>query len=297
MRAITAFALLFVSPAFAQGAAVPPDIAKMIDAAYASGDDAAIKTTVDLAKKTYPDAAAGVDAQAKALDEKREAARLQAMSEAGWSDLWKGQGELGGMISTGNADEIGLAAAVRLEREGLKWRHKLTGLIDYQETNDVKTKDRYFAGYDINYNLTPRLYAVGTLSWERDSFAGYDNRFIESLGLGYKLIDNESWKVDVEGGVAFRQTDYQFGGYESDLVGRASVDARWQISPNATFGERAEVFFGGSTTTITSITSLTAKVMGALSARVSFDVKHETDPEPFREATDTTTRATLVYDF
>lgn len=283
-------------PAVAQ-TAVPPEIAKMIDAAYASGDDAAVKAVVDLAKKTNPDAAAAIDAQSKALADKREADRVKAMAEAGWTDLWKGEGQIGASISTGNTDEVGIAAGLRLERDGLKWRHKLNGLIDYQETSNIKVKERFFAGYDLNYKITDRLYAVGTLSWERDQFAGFDNRFIESLGLGYGIVRSDRWKVDVEGGVAARQTDYRLTGWESDIVGRAALDAAWKISDTATFTERAEVFFGGRTTTITSLTAITAKLMGALSARLSYDVKHETDPEPGRKATDTTTRASLVYDF
>lgn len=297
MRAVTAFALLAATPALAQGTAVPPDIAKMIDAAYASGDDAAIKTTVDLAKKTYPDAAAGIDAQAKALADKREAARLQAMSEAGWSDLWKGNVDLGAEFSTGNTDTLGIAGGVSLVRDGLKWRHKLTGLAEYQETDDVKTKDRYFASYDINYNITPRLYAVGLFSWEHDTFAGFDNRFIESIGIGYRLVRKPRFELDVEGGIAYRQTDYIFTGWEDDILGRGALDARWTISEGTLFAERVEVYFGGSNTTIQSLTSLTTRIMGSLSGRVSFDYRYQSDPGAGRKNTDTTTRASLVYDF
>ena len=41
--------------------------------------------------------------------------------------------------------------------------------------------------------------------------------------------------------------------------------------------------------------ALDAGLMGNLSARVSFDVRHDTDPLPGFEATDTTTKFSLVY--
>lgn len=289
-------AIFAATPALAQEAA-PDAIVRMIDAAYASGDEATIKSTVELAKKTNPTAAAAIDAQAKALADKMEAERLKKFAEAGMFDLWKGEAELGADLETGNTDSLSFGARARIERDGLKWRHKLNGLVDYEETDDRKSKERYFAGYDLNYKLTPRLYVVGTLSWESDVFAGFDNRFIESLGLGYTIVDRPRLRWSVEGGVAGRQTDYTVGANDVSIVGRAATDLDWHFSPNATLSERIEVYAGGRSTTLESITSLTAKMFGALAARLSYDVKHETDPPAGRDATDTTARAALVYDF
>lgn len=45
------------------------------------------------------------------------------------------------------------------------------------------------------------------------------------------------------------------------------------------------------------MTALDAKISGALTARLSYSMQHESDPLPGREKLDTTSRATLVYGF
>jgi putative salt-induced outer membrane protein len=56
-------------------------------------------------------------------------------------------------------------------------------------------------------------------------------------------------------------------------------------------------YFGGGNNTSQSTTALTTKIVDALAARVSFDIKKETSPSPGAKKTDTASRATLVYGF
>jgi putative salt-induced outer membrane protein len=294
MKLLIAFAAVTAAQAV-QAEPIPADIAAMIDAA--AGDPAQLKTVADIAKKARPGAAAEIDARVAAITAKAEAEKAEKLASQGVFEGWTGQGEIGATNSTGNTKSTGVAIAIGLNKETTHWRHGLKAAVDYQRDNGVTSKDRYFAGYEGNYKFSDRFYAVGTLSWEKDRFAGYDRRFSESLGLGYTVIDSKDFKLSLEGGPALRQTEYITGLSESTFAGRAAANMLWQISDGVALTENFVSFFDSNDTTLQSTTALTAKLIGALSARASFYISNESNPPLGLEKTNTTSRLTLVYSF
>lgn len=295
LLATTALAAALITPVAASAEPVPASVAAMIDAA--AGDPAALKTVADIAKKTNPASATEIDAQVAALGKKAEEARLAKLETQGFTEGWSGEGSIGAFTSSGNTSSTGVALGLKLSKEGVKWKNTLAGAVNYQKDNGVTSQERYFVGYDLNYKFSQRFYALAIVSWERDTFAGYTSRFSESLGLGYKIVDSPKVVWGLEGGPALRQTSYILTGNESDFSGRVATNFVWNIGPNTAFTETASYFFGGETNTITSDTALTTKLYNSLSARISFFLQNESNPQPGLEATDTTTRFTLVYGF
>jgi putative salt-induced outer membrane protein len=228
------------------------------------------------------------------LAAQRDAERIERLSRAGIFDNWTGEGALGMAYTTGNAQDFGITASVGLAREGLKFRHKLKGLVDRQKSNGVLTRNRALADYELNYKFYDGLYAYGLGGWERNFFAGFTRRFSESFGIGYSLLKTDRMMLDLTGGPAFQQTRYTDGRRESNVTARVGLEFGWAIRDDLRLTESAAVFFG---TQWTSTTALTFDVTDALSSRVSFDVIHENDPPLGRTATDTATRLSIVYGF
>lgn len=285
-------------------AELPPSVRAMIDAAIATGDADKVGTVIDLAKSTNPDDVAEIDAIA--ADFNTEQARLAAeaaaseeaaIRNAGIFDNWSGQGQLGAFRSTGNASNTGLTAGLTLERVGIKWRHKLTGLADYQKTEGVTTREQFLAAYEANYNISPRLFAYGLAQWERDTFQGFSARYAASGGLGYRVIDNKNMQLAVKAGPAYRQTEFVDGTSDSSIAGLAGLDFDWTISDNLTFTEDAAAFIQSGNSTYTSTTGITAALGGGLSASASYTIEHDTNPPAGAVKTDTLSRVTLIYDF
>jgi len=92
------------------------------------------------------------------------------------------------------------------------------------------------------------------------------------------------------------------------LVG---LDLDWKISDNlkfsqdtgGTYASDAQGFTSASAVidsdniSFAATSAFDAKLLGALSARFSYTIEHETNPPVGRIKTDTLSRATLVYDF
>ena len=294
MRPIACLAAAALSAA-ANATPLPPPVAAMIDAA--AGDPAALKTVAAIARKSNPGSVAEIDAQVAAINAHAEAARIDKMEHQSFGEGWSGEGSLGAATSSGNTRSSGVAIGVKLAKESLRWKHALAANVDYQRDNGLTSKERYFAGYNGNYKFNERLYAYGLLSWERDRFAGYNRRFSEGLGLGYKVVDTPSVVLAVEGGPALRQTRFTIGTSESSVNGRVAGNLLWNIGPATAFTQTASYFFGGNSNTLNAETALTSKLYDALSVRLSFLLVNESNPQPLRKATDTTTRVALVYGF
>lgn len=308
---VAATALLTPSAALAK---IPEPVRAMIDAAIASGDENKVRTVIELARETNPDDVEEIDAILAAYEVElaaEEAAAAEAEEErirnAGIFENWSGKGELGAFRSTGNSSNTGITAGLSLKREGIDWRHKLTGRADYQRSNGVTTREQFFASYEPNYKINDRLFAYALAQYERDRFQGFSGRYAVSGGLGYQIIDRPDLQLSAKAGPAFRITEFLDGTSEDRLAALFGVDFDWDITDRlklthdtnavAEAGGSATVLVDGRNTSLNLVTGLNAKISDDLSARFSYAIEYDSNPPPGAEQTDTLSRVTIIYDF
>ena len=284
-------------------AEIPSPVRAMIEAALATGDEAKVRTVIELAKTTNPDDTAELDAilttfetDLAALAAAEAAAEKEAIRSAGFFENWSGQGELGAFNSTGNAENTGVTASISLRKEGIKWRHKLSGRADYQEAGGVTTREQFLAAYELNYKFSDRLYAYGLAQYERDRFQGFSARYSASGGLGYDIL-TDGPTLSVKAGPAWRRTELVDGSSTSNIAGLAALDFDWSISDTLTFTQDASALVQSGSSTFISDTGLQAAISDALSVRLSYTVETDTAPPPGAVKTDTLSRITIIYDF
>ena len=279
----------------AQAEPIPAPVAAMIEAA--AGDPAKLAVVADIAKQTNPASAAEIDARVAQINQTAAKAREERLASQKLLQGWKGQGEAGGFISSGNTENRGLAVGINLSKETRRWKHGLRAIVDYQEDQGITSRERYFAGYEGNWKFNGRGFAVLALSWEQDRFTGFSSRFTESIGIGYRLFDSPRFTLSIDGGPALRQTEFTNGLSENTLAARAGLNARWAINERVSLTQTATYYADNVNSSLLSLTQFTARLNGRLSARLSFQLNNEANPPAGRENTDTVTRATLVYNF
>jgi len=284
---------------------VPPDpVGDMLAAAIASGKDGDVEAVAKLAKATNPDLAGEIDARVVAYRAERQrlkdeaiAAERARLAASKFWQYWKGEGQIGASQSSGNTDSVGLSAGVALARKGIDWTHKIRAQADYQRTNGATSVERYLVELEPQYRINDRTFAYGLGRWEHDQILGYDTRWNLSGGLGYKVVDTKKMTLSLKGGPAFRQTDFVSGDAETELTALAGLDFGWQISPTLRLTQVASTIIGEANGSTSSQTALSAKLTGALSARIAYSAQIDTSPPPGIESVDTQTRFTLVYGF
>ncbi len=295
--------LLLAVPAHAE---IAPVIGTMLDDAIANGDAAEVDTIAKYARKVNPEAASEIDARIaafRAAQNAKLAAEAAAAKQAaegapnGLFDRWKGQGELGAFASTGNNDSVGFSAGITLERDGEHWRNKLRATGDYQRTNGATSREAVLASWEPNYKFDDAMFAYGLAQYESDKFQGYRARYAASGGVGYRAWNSDTVTLDLKAGPAWRQTDYTVTGRESSLAALAGSNFSWKMSPSLTLLNTMDAYTETHRATLTSLTSLDAKLGKTLSARFSYRLAHESNPPVGVEKTDTLTRMSLVYGF
>lgn len=276
---------------------IPAPIKAMLDAAMASGNEGDVAVIVKYAKSTAPESG---DAVARIASQWRDTRRRKAeekLREAEFFELVKGRAELGGYITTGNSDNIGLTALLDVRREALHWRHKLRLQADYQESLGVTTREHYLAAYEPNWKIDDRAYVYGAAQYESDRFLGYKDRYSASVGAGYSALKKPGITLDLELGPAFRHTDFTDDKIESNLAARGSLDFDWKLSKGITLRQDASAYLQSANSTVFSKSALAARLFGPFSAQLSYTLQYESMPPVGRERTDTTSRASLVVDF
>ncbi len=307
------FALLGCAATAAQ-AELPEGARAMIDAAIASGDERKVATVIGLARSTWPEERSTIDAindQWKITLAARRAAEAEAeqtaLINAGMFDRWSGEGELGAFQSSGNTESVGVAGALRLDREGIDWTHSIRLRADYQRQNGSTSREQFAASYEPRWQFDENIFAYGLAQYERDRIQGFSSRYSVSGGFGYRVIDNPKLKLSLKAGPAYRVTDFTDGTSADRLAGLVGLDFDWQmldrlkltqdVEALAETGGEATLIFDGANTTINLVTGLDFRGSNRLRSRPSYKVEYDSNPPAGSEGTDTLTRATLIYGF
>ncbi|KQN05887.1 hypothetical protein ASE82_02870 [Sphingomonas sp. Leaf230] len=289
--------LLLANAPDPQSVMIPETIRAMLDAALEAGNEADVNTIAKYARAADPLSGDAVLAIAEKWKADRAAQRTQVIRQASFLDLWSGKAEVGGYLTTGNSDTAGGTSVLDLNREGLRWRQKFHAQADYQSNQNITTREHYLASYEPNYKIDDRAYIYGVAQYEGDRFLGYFNRYSTSIGAGYSVIKTAGTKLDLELGPAYRYTEFTDDTEQSSIAARGTANFSVRILSGLSVSQVASAYVQRYNSTLSGTTSLNAKLIGPLSAALSYSVQYESEPPVGSVSTDTTSRASLVYSF
>jgi putative salt-induced outer membrane protein len=213
-------------------------------------------------------------------------------------DGWKGGVELGGSLSSGNVSSESVAASINMLNDRRDWRHKAGASFALVKTDGVTSRERVTASYQLDYKVNDRLYVFGLGQYERDRFSAFRDRYLESLGVGYRALEGKTYSLDLEGSAALRQTRLDDSpAYQDELGGRLNTIFNWTVSDNFAINNTGTAFVSDLRTTLENTVAMKTKITSTLSGKLSFNVKHDTDVPFDSVRTSTETKATLLYNF
>lgn len=215
---------------------------------------------------------------------------------------WTGEGSLSAGVTTGNTETTDLGLAFDVNRDYGVWAVGARASADYGETDGTETKNRFFLGGNVDRQINDKLFGFGQVSYEQDEFSGFESRSYIGGGLGYEIFSGDALNWTVRAGPGLK-IDEVLDPVTGDVNTEESVGASaqsnyaYQFNDNVGFTNDTTVLYAETSTQIGNITALTASLTDTLSARVSFEVRHDTDPVEGFEDTDTISRVSLVYAF
>jgi putative salt-induced outer membrane protein len=219
-----------------------------------------------------------------------------------------GETSVAGTAKTGNTESTDVGLGLKLRHESERWRHILGGNFDWGRADGENTKNRLAGSYEIARLLNDRLYGFGRGAYAVDEFDGYDYRAILGGGLGVDVLRGKERSWSLQGGPAYRVDEVEpslddmgvlLAPAETQTSVALNLGSRFeaQINDAVSFLNESDIASSADTSTFFNSAALTADLMGAISARFSFEVRHDTGAPIGTEQTDTTSRAALVYAF
>ena len=184
-------------------------------------------------------------------------AALPAARAADKTDgLWRGNGAAAFSYASGNTSSRSLLLSVDAVRATTADKITLGANANYGRSrqNGVTetTSEKWAAGGQYDFNLSPRLYAFGKLGLEGDKLADLDLRSTLAAGLGYKLISTPQTSFDLLAGVAYTTDKYgdlqTIGGRTDTRFSRSSLmlgeASSHELSSTVSFKQRLELYPG-----------------------------------------------------
>ena len=152
---------------------------------------------------------------------------------------WERSATLGVNATSGNSETLMVGAAAEAEKETLDDLWRFTIGAAYGETEGDKTAENAKAVARYERLLSDRMFASMTGEIGYDSIADVDYRIILSPALGYYLVKNQRWSLNLEVGPSY--VFERVGGVEDDYPALRVADRlEYQISENAKLWQATE---------------------------------------------------------
>lgn len=226
---------------------------------------------------------------------------------------WDGQFEISASSATGNTENTVLGVRLKGRRILGRFTHDVDSGADYTETtkdtNGVEsteiTQNRWYAAYRAEIHTGDRTFFYVRTRYEEDPISGFDRRAFLGGGLGHDVIENKqvTWSVLAGPGYQFTQLvrpetpAASFEREEKEVAVFVGSDFKWQIRDNVDFENEVDMTWTEKNSTFDGQLALTTELTKAIATRITYKLRHETEPAEGKEATDTQLKASVVLSY
>lgn len=219
---------------------------------------------------------------------------------------WKGQGEAGLVKSSGNTDSQSANAGLKFSKEGELWKHEFAAKYLKNSSDNVTSANSLNLDFTTKRSLSERSFLFGNLSYLDDDFDGFTEQTSISAGYGYKVIDAEPTLWEVGAGIGYRDTDQLIkldDGSEvvgKDLSGATFVlrsDYKTKLTDNTEFVDNFKAEFSSDNTFVENDAAIVVAMNEKFALKAGVLIRHNSDPAPGADDTDTISTINLVYNF
>jgi len=230
---------------------------------------------------------------------------LAPLAQAQDAEDWKGEAELGVLVTSGNTEETNANGRLALTHEIEKWRNNGELSSKYSEAEGETTTEEYKASAETDYKFAERQYWFLRGAYEDDRFSGYDFESSATTGYGHRVWESGDRSfLDLSAGAGYRYNklktpDADGNDAEEEAIARLAGHFDYALSETSLFRQKlsTEIGLDDNNTVSESETSVRSTIVGNLSMKVAYRVKHVSDPPEGAERTDTETLLSLIYGF
>ena len=222
---------------------------------------------------------------------------------------WKNEVGLSYVGTSGNTDTSSFGLDYKGERKPTPWGLNLIAMFTRADNQGVVTAEQYLVGARGLRQLNDRWSLFAGLSWARDPFSGFDNRYIAEAGAEFLAVSTDHHRLSFDAGLTWTSEDQiyfddvaqeQFTETVDWFGGLLGLTWDWAFSKSASLSQRLLYYPNFDDTAdwrLASDTAVTASLTKLMALQFSFLVRHRNQPINDLEKTDTTTKVSVVLNF
>ncbi len=244
---------------------------------------------------------------------------------------WSGNSELGFVKTSGNSNTEALIAKQSIVYDARPWRNTIKleatnaksevddddpATTEVVETKDKRTTEKYYASEQLDRFISERLYAFLKATYEKDRFSGFDNQVTGLLGLGYTLVDTESFDMKMELGAGTSRDKYEECNLkkvtapdtcdtkfpdadktESSVLYYLSEELAWKFSEPAELGQNLSIEETDDNRKSRFSIFVKSQMMASVAMKITYSFKHTDEVPAGQKHKDEELTASLVYSF
>lgn len=236
------------------------------------------------------------------LRTQREIAQAEDEARFGNSGVpqgFRGSLALTGVATTGNTETVDLGIGGRFTLGQGALNHTFGLAVEYGEAENVRDRNRVLGIYDLNYDLTDRVYVFGLGRGEYDEFASRNEVDVfAGVGPGYRILNSPTlaWRVQAGPGVRYTK-NVDNGDTNTDLAGILSSRFYYQVANDVFVTNDTDVLYSEVDTLVSNELALNTRIVGPISGRVGLRTDYSTEPAAGQKSTDNRMSIGVVYSF
>jgi putative salt-induced outer membrane protein len=211
-----------------------------------------------------------------------------------------GELDVSASMRTGNDPNDSLDIGLTLAYEPGSWEHAASVKFALAQDSQRVTTDRFFSSYTPRYNFTDRFFVGGHGEFIRDKDDGFKWTAVESIGPGYRIFNNDHVELTVSAGPGLRQAQEKKrdgSRLQNHIIGRGTLDLLWHITDVALFSNSANIFGDDERLQSRNTTAFTYNFLDNIAGRLSYEVRHNSNPPDDTKELDTESKASIVFGF
>jgi putative salt-induced outer membrane protein YdiY len=225
---------------------------------------------------------------------------LAVAQDAGAKPAFDGTTEVSSIVTNGNTNNQTTGVAFDLTYRPAPWLVNVKSKYLTTVTQDVQTQESFEASGRGGRSLTDVVAVFVEHSYLKNRFAGTDNRFITSGGLGFGVLKNDTHTLKFETALGYTHEDRIDGSEPAFMSGVVAGIYKLKLSPTSDFSHETRYQPNFRTTEdwrLTTETALVAAISSMLSSKVAWKYEHVNVPPAGKVKGDTTTTVSLLAKF
>lgn len=187
---------------------------------------------------------------------------------------WEGRFSVGNSWQSGRSKKMSLDLRGQLTVKEEKDEYQYSAFYRFEETNHNVSSDRWGLGFRYRRDLGPHNFIQANTTYESDRIKHMDNHLLQTLGYGFRLIENTDFHINLVPGIALEYIDQRGSKSNTNFLLNFYQDMHWNIDPRFALTQSFNFFFNPNQTREYRFL-FKSGITGAITETVRMDISYE----------------------